>query len=191
MDFGSILDEWEAAARRGPKPQRPDQAGRESAVPAAAENPAAGAVRPARLLKSAEPARVDPLTAWLRVHGVDDKDAAGAADAPRDDDHQARAEVRRAMRARRPDITVDLHGMTQDEAWHRLNLTFAEAARWSWRKVLVVHGKGHHSDGEAVLKRVVRQFVEGCPIAGEHGQADPSSGGAGATWVIIRRKGEK
>ena len=53
-------------------------------------------------------------------------------------------------------------------------------------KVLVVHGKGNHSEGESVLKRTTREFVERCPFAGESGQAEVRLGGSGATWVALK-----
>jgi DNA-nicking Smr family endonuclease len=53
-------------------------------------------------------------------------------------------------------------------------------------KVLLIHGKGNHSEGEAVLKRAVLQFIEKCPYAGESGQPNVELGGNGATWVLLK-----
>ncbi|OHE68497.1 MAG: DNA mismatch repair protein MutS, partial [Treponema sp. GWC1_61_84] len=99
---------------------------------------------------------------------------------------RASAERRRRLRAKNPDATIDLHGLTRDEAWLRLSAFFADARRMGAEKVLVVHGKGNHSEGESVLKRTTREFVERCPFAGESGQAEVRLGGSGATWVALK-----
>jgi len=163
MDFGSILDEWD---KQTAKPAGKRSIKAEEAVPAA---PPAAVVR-----------EVDPLTAWLRINGVQDKDA-GAEEA-----EVSSAARRNRLLKKRADAVVDLHGLTRDEAWVRLDLFFAQARREGAEKVLIVHGKGNHSDGEAILKRTVREYIERSPHTGESGQAPTASGGSGATWVVIK-----
>lgn len=184
MDFGDILDDWD---RQTAKPAGKKAIHAEEKARAQAENlqkaltakenpPATGKSGGARDASKA----VDPLTAWLRVNGIQDKDAAAEEEA------LSAAERRHALRMKAPDAAIDLHGLTRDEAWLRLSSFFAASLRQGAEKVLVVHGKGNHSEGEAVLKRTTREFVERCPFAGESGQADSRSGGAGATWVILK-----
>ncbi len=189
MDFGDILDDWDrqTAKPAGKKAIRAEGKAREQEADlqkslAAKENPPA---RPASTRAAEEPKTVDPLTAWLRVNGVQDKDAAAEADI------LSAAERRSRLRNKTPDAVIDLHGLTRDEAWLRLSAFFAAALRQGAEKVLVVHGKGNHSEGEAVLKKATRDFVERCSFAGECGQADSRSGGAGATWVILKRDREE
>ena len=185
MDFGDILDKWDKetakpagkkALRAAESQRKADSADRDSE--AAARVPAPPA---------AEERRVDPLTAWLRTNPVLDKDAGG-----RDPDGEVpaaySAERRRRVKAKAPDAVIDLHGLTRDEAWMRLSAFFADARRQGLEKVQVIHGKGNHSAGEAVLKRATREFLERCPFAGEHGAADNKSGGSGATWVVLKEK---
>jgi DNA-nicking Smr family endonuclease len=81
---------------------------------------------------------------------------------------------------------LDLHGMTAVEAKDALESFFSDAVRKARRKVLIVHGKGHHSTGEPVLKRIVLDFLDGNPRAGMRGYADRRNGGRGATWVVIK-----
>jgi DNA-nicking Smr family endonuclease len=175
MDFGDILDEWEGrtakpAGKKGVsrglkrikgEPSRPS--GKEGREP------------------SHQWERVDPLTAWLRINGIEDKDA-----------EAERAEVsaperRRRLLAKNPDAAIDLHGLSRDEAWETLEAFFYSSRRQGFEKVLIIHGKGNHSGSEAVLKRMVRDFVERCPLAGESGHGSPVSGGGGSTWVLLKR----
>jgi DNA-nicking Smr family endonuclease len=162
MDFGDILDAWDArtATARGKKARPGNQAGPEGA-----------------------PAKVDPLTAWLRINGVEDKDAAEGGEA---EDGPSRGERRRRLLDKRPDAVIDLHGLKRDEAWAALEGFFQAGRQQGFEKLLIVHGKGNHSEGDAVLKRTCRDFIERCPFAGESGRGSPAEGASGATWVLIK-----
>jgi DNA-nicking Smr family endonuclease len=160
MDFGDILDTWERQVRKTGTAK--------AGAPGAADPPLE---------------RVDPLTAWLRVKGVRDKDLeeAEASESPR--------ERRRRLLYKRPDGVLDLHGLTRDDAWAEMEVFFDSSRRQGFEKVLVVHGKGNHSGGEPVLKRAVREFIERCPFAGESGHAKAATGGSGAVWVLLKEGG--
>jgi DNA-nicking Smr family endonuclease len=158
MDFGDILDAWDKQTARAGKKQRAGVSG-----------------------GKAEAAVVDPLTAWLRINGVYDKDA----ESPEAEEQRA-AERRRRLRTKKPDAILDLHGLTRDEAWAAMEIFFEESRRKDMEKVLLIHGKGNHSEGEAILKRAVLQFIEKCPYAGESGQPNAEFGGSGATWVLLK-----
>jgi DNA-nicking Smr family endonuclease len=160
MNFGDILDQWDkqtAKARRSGK----------------------GAYGGGNTVS--EPKRVDPLTVWLRAHGVYDKDAE-AETAEADD----AATKRRRLLAKTADAVLDRHGLTRDEAWTALDSFFGNSRRRGYEKLLVIHGKGNHSRGETVLKETVRSFIERCPFAGESGHGGASMGGSGATWVLLK-----
>jgi DNA-nicking Smr family endonuclease len=171
MDFGDILDEWE----------------RKTAVPSGKKK------SPARLKrmgdtgaqgagKDGEEAlkKVDPLTAWLRLNPVYDKDAEIA------ERETTAGERRRRLLARRPDAVLDLHGLTRDEAWNVLEAFFRDSRRKGFKKLLIVHGKGNHSNGGGILKEICRTFIERCPFAGESGHGKAADGASGATWVILK-----
>ena len=81
---------------------------------------------------------------------------------------------------------LDLHGLNGREAEQALERFVQDARRRGLRKILVIHGKGHHSQGEPVLQRVVRSFLEKCPYTGAFGPAGRKQGGRGATWVAVR-----
>ena len=130
---------------------------------------------------------------WLDRHGIADKDRT-AADAPEDDTAASRArrsaERRRRLWQESAEAQIDLHGLTADEAWDRLARFMLDARNAGCRKVLIIHGKGHHSRkdpaAEPVLRRTVRRFLESCPYAGENRLAEAADGGSGATWVLLK-----
>lgn len=93
------------------------------------------------------------------------------------------------QRSQGPQAELDLHGLSGAEAEEALERFLHEAHRRGLRKVLIIHGKGHHSPGEPVLPRTVRSFLEKCPFTGAFGPADRRQGGRGATWVMLRGEG--
>jgi DNA-nicking Smr family endonuclease len=95
-------------------------------------------------------------------------------------------ERRRRLLSKQADAVIDLHGLTRDEAWSSLEIFFNDGKRRSFEKLLIIHGKGNHSRGEAVLNRITREFIERCPLAGESGHGNAASGGSGVTWVILK-----
>jgi DNA-nicking Smr family endonuclease len=85
---------------------------------------------------------------------------------------------------------VDLHGMTQDEAYWLL-LSFLRRAQQSGiRYVLIITGKGSASRGEGVLRRAVPHWLGTPPfraLVSGHDDASRRHGGGGALYVRIRR----
>lgn len=90
------------------------------------------------------------------------------------------------LRRMEPEDEIDLHGMSLEQALAGLEQFLNEALHRGLRKVQVVHGKGNHSKGEAVLPKAVFEYLQQSPIAGELGTPRREKGGAGATWVIIK-----
>ncbi|MFP3090167.1 Smr/MutS family protein [Treponema sp. TIM-1] len=174
MDFGDILEEWErrTAAASGKK-QNPSRLKR------IARNGADGPEGAGQ--SGAELKKVDPLTAWLRMNPVYDKDA------EIDEREAFPGERRRRLLSRRPDAVLDLHGLTRDDAWIALAGFFRDSLSQGFEKVLIVHGKGTHSSGAGVLKEICRTFIEHCPFAGESGHGRAVDGASGATWVILKK----
>jgi DNA-nicking Smr family endonuclease len=102
---------------------------------------------------------------------------------------------RKRLLRKSPEATIDLHGLTQDEAWDALTVFFNDAKNKGLEKVLVIHGKGNHSaetktsersEDTGVLKKTVRNFIERCPFAGESGYSDGRLGGEGSSWVLLK-----
>ncbi|MDR1144453.1 MAG: Smr/MutS family protein [Spirochaetaceae bacterium] len=100
------------------------------------------------------------------------------------------ASRRRRLLHKNPDGTIDLHGLTRDEAWDALNIFFKDAKNRGLEKLLIIHGKGNHTLEQGVLTKTVRDFIERCPLAGENGYSSASRGGTGSTWVIVKGQGQ-
>jgi DNA-nicking Smr family endonuclease len=191
MDFGEILERWERGSGnhgafrpvKGQKNKTPG--GGKKAKGSPAGTPRQDGENPASQEEGEKPPLGNAtlsLIRWLNTNGVYDKDA------EEEDLYLSPGEKRRRLLARKPDAEIDLHGLNQDEAWASLESFFAHAKDRGYLKVSVIHGKGNHSEGEAVLKRTVRNFIERCPFAGESGRRDSRSGGNGATWVLLKEK---
>jgi DNA-nicking Smr family endonuclease len=111
----------------------------------------------------------------------------GTPPAPKDETGGSRWPLTKAEIAAIPvEAVLDLHGVTILGAQESLDSFFREAASRGLRKVLVIHGKGLHSEDEPVLGKAVQRFLETSPYAGRHGVADRRSGGSGAVWVLIK-----
>lgn len=103
-----------------------------------------------------------------------------------------RANAERLKRGRHPiEARLDLHGRTQAEA-HRALADFVEVCYQNGcRCVLVITGRGLGPDGPGVLKAAVpRWLAEAGPrrrilaVAA----AQPRHGGAGALYLLLRRR---
>lgn len=86
---------------------------------------------------------------------------------------------------------IDLHGKTQPDARESLTAFILDSVRKGLRTVLVVHGRGLGSPGgRPVLKHAAAQWLSHGTI-GAHvlafTTAKPQDGGAGATYVLLRR----
>ena len=96
------------------------------------------------------------------------------------------AELRRGQV--RAEATLDLHGMTTAAAGPALERFLVESARLRRRCVLIVHGKGLHSDGFAVLREFVIGHLTGPASGLVHAfcPAHATDGGDGASYVMVR-----
>jgi DNA-nicking Smr family endonuclease len=91
------------------------------------------------------------------------------------------------------DGRIDLHGLTQQAAHHRL-IDYLRGAQSSGAKlVLVITGKGGEEDGDGrgVLRRVVPQWLSSAelrPVIVGFDEAGRAHGGSGALYVRLRRR---
>lgn len=86
---------------------------------------------------------------------------------------------------------IDLHGLFAADAREALEEFFSRAVASGKRAVLVVHGRGLSSPGKPVLKTMVQEWLTQGPwrkwvIA--FASARPCDGGAGATYILLRRR---
>lgn len=180
MDFGDILDEWdrETAKPRGKKNIKADEKKRAAReVNAGSSGNASDTSR-----DDTSSRRANPMDVWLRRYGTVNKDSMLEAEEAK----ESKAEERRRLRAMKCEATIDLHGLTRDEAWMRLESFFSDSVRRGLKKVLIIHGKGVHSADDPILSRMVRLFLEQNPHAGESGASERASGGTGSTWVLLK-----
>lgn len=192
MDFGDILDEWdrETAKPRGKKAIRDDErkaAAREKTSRDDNDVSSPDVSSPdvsSRDVSSRDTSsqRANPMDVWLRRYGTVNKDSALEAEG----EGPSNAERRRRLRAMKCEAVIDLHGLTRDEAWLRLESFFSDSVRRGLKKVLIIHGKGVHSSDDPVLSRMVRLFLEQNSHAGESGASERSAGGSGSTWVLLK-----
>jgi len=128
-----------------------------------------------------EPRRVPPERS--RDTDTNDSDSTGS--------HLAAGVDRRELRKLRrgqyvPGRRLDLHGLT-GRAAVRAVATFIDSTRGAYRCVAIVHGRGLHSSGKAVLKTEVRKFLCGHQAVLAYVDAPRDDGGSGAVYVLLRR----
>ncbi|MDR1375154.1 MAG: Smr/MutS family protein [Treponema sp.] len=168
MDFGSILDEWD----------------RRTARSSAVKTDSAVLPEP-----SPERGGIEPRFQKANVYDGDAEAEDPAFGGRTDSGENPRvwaAERRRRLLKKKPDAVLDLHNLTRDEAWTVMDGFFRNARDRRLEKLLIIHGKGNHSEREAVLKRASREFIERCPFAGESGYSGVQDGGTGSTWVLLK-----
>jgi len=113
-----------------------------------------------------------------------DKDEAAAA-APRP--LPPRTEMEKAA----AQDSLDLHGMTVEDAQAALRYYLRESRLEGYRKVLVIHGKGLHSENrKSVLKEAVAQVLVKDRNVAAWGEAGRNEGGKGASWVWLSARGK-
>lgn len=95
------------------------------------------------------------------------------------------------------DATLDLHGMTADQAKVYLQSYLVHAHKSGHRMILVITGKGKHKGTDefnrpkgGILRQSLRDWLTGPMLASkvlQVSQAQPKHGGAGAFYVYLRR----
>lgn len=106
-------------------------------------------------------------------------------------DGVARATLLKLRRGHFPvEGSIDLHGYTSDEARRQLPAFLAMAREQGWRCIVVIHGKGWHTDGgEGVLKTRTRHWLTQCADVLAFCEAPPAYGGGGAVLVLLKSAG--
>lgn len=88
---------------------------------------------------------------------------------------------------------IDLHGLSQGEAYGLLLAFFHRAHAEGRRNLLVVTGKGRSPGSEGALRRAVPAWLSTPAFRGlvhSHSDAARHHGGSGALYVNLRRTGE-
>lgn len=168
MNFGDILTEWEKSERQAQKKK------------GKAKTVSAGKT-PQSTQDAVFEKRVNPMDEWMRRHGTVDKDALVESHAESQKMHS-----RASAKTLPIDARIDLHSLIREEAWVQLDSFITNCKRRGLKKVLIVHGKGNHSQNNPVLGNMVRSFIESDKGLGASGHPDTAGGGKGATWVVIK-----
>jgi DNA-nicking Smr family endonuclease len=89
------------------------------------------------------------------------------------------------------DGTLDLHGLTQDDAHAQLHAFVMRAYDSGRRCLLVITGKGARGQGSGVLRGQVPRWLNQSPLRERilgFSYAQPRHGGDGALYVLVRRQ---
>jgi DNA-nicking Smr family endonuclease len=89
------------------------------------------------------------------------------------------------------DARIDLHGLAAAAARARLHETLARVHAEGGRCVLVIHGRGRHSETEPILKEALLDWLAEPPVGSlvlAFSSALGGDGGVGATYVLLRRE---
>ncbi len=89
------------------------------------------------------------------------------------------------------DLELDLHGLVAAEARTLVRATLREAYEDGDRCVLLIHGRGKHSPLGPVLRDALLTWLAEPPtdrLVMAFATARPDDGGAGATYVLLRRR---
>ena len=90
-----------------------------------------------------------------------------------------------------PDASLDLHGCRRSDVVPKLRSFMQNAQYHDWQTLLVITGKGLHSEsGEAVLRLETERFLsgEGASMIAEWGIAPNQFGGQGALVLFLKKK---
>jgi DNA-nicking Smr family endonuclease len=101
------------------------------------------------------PGTTGDILSYLEAHGTRNKDSAASVPAP------ARPKIEKGKGGvlRR---TLDLHGLTSDEASRRIRQTIDSCKEHGVRELLIIHGRGSHStfNEGPVLKNLVLELLD-------------------------------
>ncbi len=137
-------------------------------------------VAPVPALKTREPYRTPP------ARSRDDEPDEVEGDTGYVANGVDRRELRKLRRGQYiPGRRLDLHGLTSREALAEVD-QLIDGARRAYRAVAIVHGRGLHSKGKAILRAAVRARLRAHPAVLAYADAPRDDGGSGAVYVLLR-----
>ncbi len=103
------------------------------------------------------------------------------------EESKKRVQTINELRMLRPQATLDLHQLTQDEAESAIKEFLSECKDNGIRKISIITGKGLHSeDGIGVLRSVTERVLDESGLVSEKKSAPFNAGGSGALWIILK-----
>ena len=98
--------------------------------------------------------------------------------------HQKLKKLRKNKK--KAEATLDLHGLTSDEAIHTTDLFLQRCKKKGLKNLCIIHGKGNYSiDNKPVLKNIINHFLRQHPLVIAFHSANADQGGTGAVMVFI------
>ena len=187
MDMAEILNQWDSYQAKEKNKQNQSGHNTVSHKKANAPTPEEKAAKAEKdfeaKLREQDSRQINPMEKWLRLYGTIDKDKLAEESHERN-----RYQDRNYLINMKPEAIIDLHGLRQTEAEVKLNSFITDCCRRGLHKVLIIHGKGIHTNGtDPVLGELVRRFIERDKRCGTSGHPKTKQeGGTGATWVILK-----
>ncbi len=130
-----------------------------------------------------EPHDVQPMKSWLDRYPPGETDRKQKCEEPKKNEESLR---RKALFALKPQAILDLHGLIVSEALESTDAFLSMCRLRGLRKVMIIHGKGNHSQRQGILKKEITDFIKRHPLAEAHGTAERRMGGSGAMWVVLK-----
>ena len=94
-------------------------------------------------------------------------------------------ELKKGSRYRVENV-VDLHGLTQSQAQNEIDRALAQLEPSRLSCLLVIHGKGLHSENGATLKHFTARYLKTRPAVKAYCAAQQRDGGNGALYVLLK-----
>lgn len=85
------------------------------------------------------------------------------------------------------DAILDLHGLSVDAAKTAVESFLQRCLHEGVRVVLIIHGKGHHSQQTPILKNKLNHWLREINVVLAFCSAAPSHGSRGALYVLLKR----
>lgn len=187
MDMNEILNAWDNFQKkeknRKKEESRVQISHKKANAPTKEEKALAEENNLDFLIEKENSKKINPMELYLRRYGVVDKDKIQERE-----EEKNRFNNREYLINMKPEAAIDLHGLHADETEQRLNAFVNECLHKNLKKILIIHGKGIHSQGcDPVLAKIVKSFIEKNKHCGLSGHPkNKSEGGTGATWVILK-----
>lgn len=87
--------------------------------------------------------------------------------------------------------TLDLHGLTEEQAYNKLAYFIENNWQQGIRNLLIITGKGHKLNSSGILRQMLPVWLREAkfnPMILHVTIANPSDGGEGAFYVVLRKK---
>ena len=189
MDFGDILSQWDKQQKeeklKKTEEKRIQVSHKKANAPTKEEKELQKQGYKTSLEKQIaeqQKKQINPMELWLNRYGTVDKDK--LLD---ESSEYSKMENREYLKKMAAEARIDLHGLTRDEAWEKLEHFVQNCVVRGLKKIEIVHGKGLHSTGsDPVLGQMVKTFIEQNKHLGTSGHNDKNHGGSGVTWVLLK-----